>query len=116
MLIELFILLEVVAFIMLVLSFVKINDYRNWLLSFISAVLFLFLTLQSFQIQTENCRSLVSNSTIVSATVTAYEYTYDCEVNTFKDKTLSYTNLSFTFISLLWGLGNIFIKNWNIFG
>lgn len=115
MLLELFVMVEVIAFGMLIMGFVKINDYRNWILTFVSCILFTFLALQSFQIQTENCRSLVANSTTVSADVTSYEYTYDCQVNTFKDKTLSWVNWSFSIVSALYGLGSIFIKNWGAF-
>lgn len=112
MLLELFIALEVTAVLMLVLSMVRINDYRNWMLSFIACILFFFIALQSFQIQTENCRSLVLNSTSIGNT-TSYGYGYDCQVNTFKDTTLSYVNIALGIISLVYGIGNIFIKNWN---
>jgi len=113
MLVEIFVMVETIAFLMLLVSFIRINDYRNWLLSFISAVLFIFLSIQSFQIQTDNCRTLVANSTSVDENITSYGYTYDCQVNTFKDTNLGWVNIAFIFISLLYGVGSIFIKKWH---
>ena len=102
----------VLGFAMFIISFVKIGDYRNYLLSFLACMVFFFLAFQSFQIQTENCRSLPTNSTTSGAT-TSYEYSYGCEVNEFKDNNLVYFNTGFGLISLVYGISNVLIRRWS---
>lgn len=113
MLLPIFLGLQVIAIAIFVFSFVKINDYRNWIMAFLATTIFVFLAFQSFNLQTESCSNILTNSTATGGT-TNYNYNHSCEINSYVDTNLSYLNIGLGFLSFIYGIGMIFIKDWGI--
>lgn len=111
MLLEVYILVQMVAFLCLILGFLPFNGRKQWLSPLLSFLLFVFLAFTSANITTENCDYVISNTSLnASDNVTSYTYANSCEITSHRDIGMMYLNIGLCFFSALYTIGLWFMR------
>lgn len=106
MMLEVFILLEIVAFVCLIIGFLPFNGKKQWLTTLLAFLLFIFLAFTGANITTENCDYVIINTTInADENVTSYSYTNSCTTTSNIDTSLMYLNIGLCFVSIIYMIG-----------
>lgn len=115
MMLEVYISLQIIAFLVLIIGFLPFSQGKQWLPPLLSFLLFIFLAFTSSEISTENCDYVISNTTInLAENVTSFSYINSCTTTNHRDIGLMYMNIGLCFLSAIYVVGVWFMREGQI--